>query len=149
MSDVIDLDATLDSAERDEQILKLRVACYSVRDIAKRFGMTISTVNSAIDRAVGVIDNKLRARTVAVDLEMLNLLQKPFLLQAMKGDVQSAAILLKIVDRKSCYLGLDAPMKLDIIQQQQIGAPQTSTEEWLTAINRLVGTPPEPSEQSH
>ena len=40
-------------------------------------------------------------------------------------------------------------MKLDIIQQQQIGAPQTSTEEWLTAINRLVGTPPEPSEQSH
>lgn len=138
MTDVIDLDATLDSAERDEQILKMRVACISVREIAKHFNIPISAVNAAIDRAVGVIDNKLRARTVAVDLEMLNHLQRPFLQQALKGCVQSAELILKILQRRASYLALDAPMKLDIVQQQ-IGTAQSSIEEWQTMIDTLVG----------
>lgn len=141
MTDAIDLDSASDSAERDEQILKLRVACNSVREIAKHFAMPISAVNAAIDRAVGVIDNKLRARSVAVDLEMLNLLQKPFLVQAMKGDVAAAALLLKIVERRAAYLGLDAPMKLDIISQQ-IGTAGTSTDDLQASIDRLVGKGP-------
>ncbi|WP_407184788.1 hypothetical protein [Bradyrhizobium centrosematis] len=143
MTDLIDLDSAPDSAERDEQILKLRVACNSVREIAKHFGMQISAVNAAIDRAVGVIDNKLRARSVAVDLEMLNLLQRPFLAQALKGDVAAAALLLKIVERRAAYLGLDAPMKLDIISQQ-VSAAGTSTDDLQASIDRLVGKGPTP-----
>jgi hypothetical protein len=128
----------LNSDEIAEQILKLRVAGSSPRDIARHFGLSIAETNRLLDKALGVVDDKLRSRAMLVDLELLGRLQQPFLRLAMAGDTQAAALVLKILERRACYLSLDSPVRVDVLQQVEVHQPN-STERIRAAINRLTG----------
>ncbi|MGY3621241.1 hypothetical protein [Bradyrhizobium sp. USDA 10063] len=134
MSDVVELS----SDEISEQILKLRVAGSSARDIAKHFGISVAEVNRKLDAALGTIDNRARSRQLLLDLALMTHLQRPFVKLAMQGDVAAAALVLKIAERRAAYLGLDVPTKLDIVQQVQSHQPN-STERIRGALDRLIG----------
>jgi hypothetical protein len=58
----------------------------------------------------------MRLTALALDLERLDELQNVFYDDAMKGDAQAAAICLKVAERRSAYLGLDTPVRIDPVQ---------------------------------
>ena len=51
-----------------------------------------------------------------MDLERLDELQETFYSDAVKGDVQAAAILLNIAERRSAYLGIDVILLLVMVE---------------------------------
>ena len=135
--------------EISEQVLRLRIAGSSVRDIARHFNISIQEVNRRLDRALGTIDNKTRSRALMIDLELLTHLQRPFVKLAMQGDVAAAALVLKIAERRACYLALDAPTRIDVLQQVEVHQPN-STERLRAAIDGLIGAPPrDPETKPH
>jgi hypothetical protein len=63
-----------------------------------------------------------------LDLERLDELQETFYSDAVKGDVQAATILLNIAERRSAYLGIDAPVRVDPVQLGSGKPRPTSTD---------------------
>ena len=62
-------------------------------------------------------DHGYCAQALALDLEMLGELQARTFRTAMAGD-GAGHLLLKIAERRSDLLGLDAPVRLDLMQAQ-------------------------------
>jgi hypothetical protein len=122
-----------------EQIIQARIRGESVRSIARRLGCTIDDVNDVLDRfASTTLTDKLRMHTLALELERLDGLQEVFEQQAKAGDVQSALLVTKLIERRSVMLGLAAPPRTDnhIIEHARPPA-MTSTERIRAAIDRL------------
>jgi hypothetical protein len=131
-------DNVVELIDREEAIFKARLAGKSVRRIAREFRTDLATVESVVQRCCPVINTQMRLAALALDLERLDELQNVFYSDAMNGDAQAAAICLKIAERRSCYLGLDSPMRIDPVQLAAEAQPQpTSTERIMAALNRL------------
>lgn len=142
MADLIDDDLDL-------ELLKHRMAGISVRAIAKRYALTKREVEAALDRALPQIDNATRIAAIKLELERLDQLIRPFFVKALDGDTAAASILVKLSERRSDLLGLNAPMRIDATLVETYDNP-SSTEDLQSAIDRLlVGkTTPSP-EQTH
>ena len=122
-----------------EQIIQARIRGESARSIAKRLHCTLADINDVMDRfATTTLTDKLRAHTLALEIERLDELQEVFNDQAKAGDVQSALLVTKIIERRSILLGLSAPPRTDhhIIEHAQPPA-MTSTERIRAAIDLL------------
>jgi hypothetical protein len=125
--------------DREEAIFKARLSGKSVRRIAHEFHIEIAQVEDIIQRNCPVINIQMRAIALALDLERLDELQETFYSDAVKGDVQAAAILLKIAERRSAYLGIDAPVRVDPVQLLAAAKPRpTSTDLIEAAIRRIA-----------
>ncbi|GLR85833.1 hypothetical protein [Bradyrhizobium iriomotense] len=129
-----------------EDIVQARVRGESVRNIAKRFGCSIADVNDVLDRfAAMTITNKLRVHTLALELERLDELQRVFESQARGGDVQSALLVTKIIERRSVLLGLSMQPRSDPqVIEGQVQPAENSTERVRAAIDRIRGKLPKP-----
>src|SRR5262249_28747109 len=122
-----------------EAIIEARIQGESIRSISKRFGCSVADINDVLDRFAHVtISANLRTHTLALELERLDNLQQTFERQARAGDVQSAALVPKIIERRCIMLGLSAPPRVDqhIIEHAQPPA-MTSTQRIREAIERL------------
>ena len=136
--------------ERDEAMLRERIAGKPVRTIAKQFKCSIREVNDALDRLLPTIDVALLSRETRLMLERLSELRQIYHEQAKAGRTMAAAIVLKIDDRLSALLGLDSPMRIDPVQLQLTTTKETSTERIKRVIDNLVRRheqlpPPEPA----
>ena len=78
--------------DREEAIFKARLSGKSVRRIAQEFHTDVPQVEAIIERMCPTIDTQMRAVALALDLERLDELQETFYSDAVKGDVQAAAI---------------------------------------------------------
>ena len=128
-----------------EDIIEARVRGESVRSIAKRLGSTVDDVNDVLDQfASKTITAILRVHTLALELERLDGLQETFERLAKQGDVQSALLITRIIERRCILLGLSAPPRVEVIEMQIRAAPaQTSTERIRAAIDRIrLAKPP-------
>jgi DNA-binding transcriptional LysR family regulator len=65
-------------------------------------------------RRVTDTNNELRQEILAQELETLRLLHRAFMAGALRGDYQSAKIVLGVLDRRAKYLGLDAAIKIEV-----------------------------------
>ena len=59
-------------------------------------------------------NNELRGLLIAQDLETLRLLTRAHMPHALRGDTQSAKVVLAALDRHAKLLGLDAAIKIEV-----------------------------------
>jgi hypothetical protein len=125
----------------EDEIIQQRVSGRSVRAIARTFGVSVAEVTAVLDRfARTTIDDKVRKHTLALELARLDELQEIFYARAMEGDVQSGALVAKIIERRCMMLGLytGPTATLQVIEAQ---APmETSTEKIRRVLDQLRGT---------
>ena len=117
-------DSTSDDGRYDF-ILQERLAGRSARSIGKELRCTVGEVDAALDRVLPKIDNAARLRHISLDLQRLDELLKVFLVRATeKADAQAGLLVVKILERKAALLGLDQPVKLDVVSVQPQEGPQ-------------------------
>jgi DNA-directed RNA polymerase specialized sigma24 family protein len=123
----------------DDTIIKQRVSGRSVRAIAKTNGCSVAEVNRVLDLfANATITDQVRKHTLAFELARLDELQRTSYAQALDGDVQSVALVAKIVERRCTMLGLHTPpaTTLQVVEAQ---APKrTSTQEARAMLDTIL-----------
>jgi len=127
-------------AERDSRILKMRQAGMSVADIAKRFGVSSSVVQKAINRQLEKLNRETMLaypEVLRMELERLDSLQSSIwpLTQHRKvrlddgsevqvePDLKAIQQVLLIMDRRAKLLGMDRnnlSVQMDITTQDNI-----------------------------
>lgn len=102
---------TIDQHNRRVKALRLRAARMGWADIAKECGYYDSgTARKAVEVAMS---QQLREPTedmVLMELETIDILLRPQIVKAARGDTQAAMAALKILERKHKMLGIDAPV---------------------------------------
>jgi len=135
----------MDELLHHDAIIRERIVGKSVRAIAQDHGCSIAEVNKALDLfAVATINAKVRTHTLALELSRLDELQSVFYERAKAGDVASGMLLTKIMERRSCLLGLNSPVRVDaqlLIDGEQARQQPTSTERIRAAIDRIRNVP--------
>jgi hypothetical protein len=126
---------------RDDFILQERLAGRSARSISKELRCTVGEVNAALDRVLPQLDNAMRLRHISLDLQRLDELLKVFFARAVeKVDAQAGLLCVKILERKSAMLGLDAAQRIDLSVQPPEHS-ETGHEAIKAAIMRVARGP--------
>jgi hypothetical protein len=134
----------LGPSERDAQVLALRLAGHSIRKIAVEFRMTDKAILESLDRSLPCLDASTRARYLRESLAELDELKSWWHARA-KESASAAAIVLKIGERRSALLGLDAAQtsRMDPVQVVEEAAPsESSSSALLRELNRIAGERP-------
>lgn len=107
----------LETTELRREVWDLRIQGMSVADIAIKLGRSLRAVYYDLEQTTRLIDATqwLESET-AVDLARLDKLFHTFWSGALQGDRDDALLCLKVLERKSKMLGLDAPKRVDIRQ---------------------------------
>jgi hypothetical protein len=86
----------------------------SVRAIARKFRCTVDDVHDVLDKFGKItLTARLRTHTLALELERLDDLTAVFESKAGEGDVASAHLVSKIIERRCILLGLAADRSPD------------------------------------
>jgi len=132
------------SDDLEERVFRARLSGRSARSIAKEFNLTTKAVAEIIERMCAPVSPEMRRQALALDLERLDLLQSVFYERAMEGDAASAAIAIKVSERRASLLGLDVPASVrgDPVQLTIQAAPETSTDRIERALARIAAERP-------
>jgi DNA-binding CsgD family transcriptional regulator len=101
--------------EREVQALELRKAGATYGEIGRQLGISASSAHRAIARAVERItdeSSELAIETRRMELIRLDAMQLALWTDARKGDAEAIRTLLRIMERRARYLGLDAPTEV-------------------------------------
>src|SRR6185369_4811876 len=99
-----------------EEVLRQRRSGLSVEQIAKAQGRTPHEVSKIIKNALQAIREEYSESLADVkDLELARLdeLMEPFYKRAAKGDAFALDRIIKIMERRAKYLGIDSAQKLE------------------------------------
>jgi hypothetical protein len=110
------------------------------RAIAEDCGCTVDDVHAVLDRHPIEVDrDQYLKRALALQLVQLDELEVVFREKARAGDTASGMLLVKIAERRSCLLGLNAPIghAVAVVQHAPENRP-TSTDRIEAAIKALV-----------
>jgi hypothetical protein len=122
----------------DDDIIRQRISGKSVHAIAKTKGISLADVNRALDLfSEATFNDKVRKHTLALELARLDELQEVFYKQALSGDVQSAQLVLKLIERRCIILGLHTPQTA-VMQLVAEVPKKTSTDRIEAALNALL-----------
>jgi hypothetical protein len=115
-----------DLIDKERKALELRRAGATYDEIAQALGYATPqgaflAYNRAIKRTL-VEGGAEEARQS--ELDRCDRLQRAYWAKAMSGDIQAGGIILKVMDRRARYLGLDAPIK----QQVELTSYEGGTE---------------------
>ncbi len=128
--------------ERDRAITEARVSGASPHKIARQQRCSIARVSEAIDRFDdNVIDGKIRKNSSALELTRLNELQQVFYQRALEGDVQSGALVTKIIERRRIMLGLSVPQAHELKVIDATPNKPTSTDKIEAVLRDLKAAP--------
>jgi hypothetical protein len=120
-----------------------------VRRIANDHNCTIAEVNAALDQHPIETDrDRFLKRTLAMELVELDELQAAFRAKALKDrDLASAALLVKVHERRSTLLGLNALIGHAVaLVQHEPAASLTTTQEVELILDRIRTKPlPKPN----
>jgi hypothetical protein len=124
------------TAQRDREILQLRLAGIGISQLAHRFRCKERTIIAALNNQLPQLDNETRFRYLRESVSQLDQLMSWWWPKA-KDQPAAASLCLKINEQRAQLLGIGAPVKVDVVR---IGdePPQTSTEELLTALKRIA-----------
>src|SRR5262245_47367782 len=122
----------------EEDIIEQRIRGRSVRAIAKAHGCGVRDINQILDRfAEATIDEGVRRHALALELARLDRLQEIFYQRGCEGDVASAALVAKLVERRCCILGLTAPPATTFTVIDQVAPTESSTDRIAAALDGL------------
>ena len=103
------------AAERREKALELRQAGMSYYYIGKQLDVSKATAWKDVQRAIKEIQEnyaETAMNVLTIELKRLDRLLLGLWQDAIKGDKQAVDRVVKIMERKAKYLGLDAPEKM-------------------------------------
>jgi hypothetical protein len=129
----------LTPAQRERELLQLRLSGVSVAELSRRYRLTDRAVLKAIDKQLPALDATTRARYLKQSIATLDLLQSWWTGEAKRSPT-ACGLLLKILDQRAQLLGLQAPLRLDPIQVvNAASAPESSTAALLRELDRIAG----------
>jgi len=102
--------------DKERRVLELRRAGATFDEIAKVVGYaTPQGAYLAYHRAIKrVLVESGAEEALEAELDRCDRIQRAFWQQAMQGDTKAGLIVLRVMDRRAKYLGLDAPTKQQI-----------------------------------
>jgi len=137
MAEIIALEDAAAQFDRDRRAFRLRLAGVSVGRIAEELGCAADQVEASLVRMCGGVSPEMRRRTIRLELERLDELQKAHYAAAAQGGVAATAVILKIMERRARMLGLDAPPTGDPLADA-MAARETTTDRIAAAIERIA-----------
>ena len=123
----------IEISKRNRDILKLRLSGLSLQDIGDAVGITASAVHKVITKELALITVGPAKDLKMQELLKLDTLQAALWPQAMTGCNKSINTLLKLAERRSKLLGLDAETNQNI----NISSDSSVRLEHLQAIKDL------------
>ena len=103
--------------EREEEALGLRLGGLTYRVIGERMGISESGAYKAIIRALKRLNERIAEKAEEVrrlELERLDKMLRGLWPSALRGNQGAIDRVLRIMQRRAMYLGLDAPKALDV-----------------------------------
>jgi hypothetical protein len=126
---------TRELVEKETTIIELRHEGYVWREIATMVDMSIAGVVKAYKRAL------MRHPVAAIDehreleLDRLDNLQRTYWQPAVNGNLRAADFVLRVIDKRSKLLGLDAPMK---VQAEVVTYDGSDLDREVERVARLI-----------
>lgn len=109
-----DVDRVLEIDKRRKQVAALRRQGASIADIARTLDIAERTARNDLTAILTSVRDTFDAReTMMLELERLDRMQLAVYNDAINGDDKKIATVLKIMERRSKYLGLDAEPERD------------------------------------
>jgi len=100
----------IEAAERQRQAIELRRSGCTFDEIAEQLGYSgRGSAYKAVRKALRNVTRQPVLEFLALELSRLDALQQAVWPQAINGDYKAADTVLKIMDRRASYLGLNAP----------------------------------------
>ena len=99
-------------AERRARVLELRKQGWSFQAIGDELKVSVQRAHQLATEALADLKRESAQEAVDLDLARLDELLASNWELAMSGDPRAGDMVLKVMDRKAKYLGLDAPAKL-------------------------------------
>lgn len=104
----------IENAARKAKALEMRQEGRTFQEIADELGWNSPQAAwEAVKSAIAEITREPAQELVTLELERLDKVFGMFFLQAQAGDSFALASMLRIMDRRARYLGLDAPTKVE------------------------------------
>lgn len=103
-----------DTQELRDRALELRKRGANYRQIAKALGVSVGRTHTLVQEAIAAIPKENAQAVLAIELEKLDLLEASLMPLATKGDYLAAGAIIKVMDRRARYLGLNAPEKREL-----------------------------------
>lgn len=104
----------LQATERAIKALNLRRQGWSFRDIAQELGVTPPAVHEAVTRMLRNMTHEEADSYRKIELERMETMLKAIWGRVTEGELQAIDRAIRISERISRLLGLDAPVKLDV-----------------------------------
>ena len=125
-------------AERQRQALEMRKAGATYEQIAKALKFADrSNVRKAVQSALQAIIKEPAEEVLQLELQRLDAMIVGLWAKAKTGDGQAVDRVLRIMERRAGYLGLDAPKR---VEQTNIEASATPHEELLSRLAGIAST---------
>lgn len=99
------------TAEQRDHMLDLRKQGMTHREIGKAVNRSVSTVHKAIDEAIAAIPFENAEQVRHIELERVDKMLEGIWDSATTGDPKAVVAVVKLMERRAKYLGLDAPEK--------------------------------------
>lgn len=109
--------ASVVKADRDQEIFDLRLKGWTTDMIARHVGAAASSVNAVIRdeiKRINVQCLETAQEVQNIELARLDELLRAHMQYALKGDVESTSMVLRIMDQRAKYLGIYSAQKLDV-----------------------------------
>lgn len=111
------------ASERDLEAVKMRRLGFSYRDIANSLKCSVGTAHNAVKTALEsnqVLTTKEADLIRELELERLDRMFVPVYQQAIAGDYKAVEVALRIMERRSKYLGLDHKQGYAMMERLEI-----------------------------
>ena len=111
--------AVLERQQRNQKIFEMRLAGASERAIAPHFNISSIQVHRILHQYVDMLNKELcvdAAKVKRMELERLDAMM--LALWSNKNDPRAGDTLLRIMERRARYLGIDMPVKTENVNKQ-------------------------------
>ena len=110
-------------AEKQGKALELRKAGQSYRAIAKELGYAgPGGAHKAVASGLRLTLQEPADDVRQLEMQRLDRMLESYWPAVLKGDPKAGGIVIRSMDRRATYLGLDAPVKIDLEQRIRDGA---------------------------
>jgi hypothetical protein len=121
----------------EDQILELRLGGASTRSIARRFRIPVEVVNNVLDGMFEQLSDRGKLRATNLELARLDELIGVYRQKAIEGSVVAASLLVRLSERRSALLGLDARQQDPVMLSMTVTPQVSTTDRIMAAIENL------------